>query len=441
MPTITNTGAYISTDTSFSHYIDYQQIGSNTTINIGNLTPNTRYYVKGYARIDNEDYVSSNYITFVTSDCMYLRNALSETNTITISRSVPNAPLGVILQYTLNGRNWYYMNFSTHSSYTIQLSPNQIVCFRGDNTTLYDDDNEYGGLVWRSTGNLYGGGNIISLIDKTMQRTSVPPYAFYNLFEGFTTLLTPPDCSYITEIDHSGCGGMFKGCTGLTAAPDFSSLSVIGSYGMTQICYGCTSITTSIDLSNVYEIQENGLYEAFSGCTSLDYAYDIPDVELGYGSFACTGIFRGMFSGCTSLVNPPSLDSLDTDKIEGGNNTGLFAYMFDGCTSLIEIPSLPIINTTPTECFAYMFRGCSSLDKVDLQNIKDDRGTDCFDGTFYGCSSLIEVYGAFKTFNDTNHTNWMLGVAASGIVSMPSGSRITIDSPDGVPVGWTLNEY
>ena len=41
----------------------------------------------------------------------------------------------------------------------------------------------------------------------------------------------------------------------------------------------------------------------------------------------------------------------------------------------------------------------------------------------------------------TVYTNWLYGVAATGIVHKPSGLTIPTDTTSGVPTGWTTQDY
>lgn len=115
--------------------------------------------------------------------------------------------------------------------------------------------------------------------------------------------------------------------------------------------------------------------------------------------------FKEMFSGCTSLTAAPALSAPTLAA-------NCYQSMFAGCTSLTAAPQLPA-ETLVENCYVEMFRGCSLLEKVD-------------------CSA--------KTPLDAGYTNdWLTSVAATGSFIKNKGASWQIDSPSGIPVGWTVS--
>jgi hypothetical protein len=59
---------------------------------------------------------------------------------------------------------------------------------------------------------------------------------------------------------------------------------------------------------------------------------------------------------------------------------------------------------------------------------------------FENCSSLSKIVARAKMWN-TNYTkNWLAGAASSGIFECYESAGIPLNSPSGVPSGWTV-EY
>ena len=114
--------------------------------------------------------------------------------------------------------------------------------------------------------------------------------------------------------------------------------------------------------------------------------------------------YFNMFKGCTSLVNAPELPATTLA-------TYCYQYMFNGCTSLVNAPELPA-TTLKRLCYSNMFKGC---EKVSLISTRQT--------SFNGC------------------TNWLSGVAQSGIFYCPTslGMDETITRGESAcPEGWTV---
>jgi hypothetical protein len=149
------------------------------------------------------------------------------------------------------------------------------------------------------TGAVKGGGNVMSLLDKTMELTEVPDLGFACLFAVIgedvePVLLTPPSMDTITAIGAGGCDYMYCGCTSLTAAADMPSLTTIGAHGCDSMYSGCTSLTAAANMGNVTTIGDNGCVDMYSGCTSLTAAADMPALTtIGNNGFL------NMYYSCT----------------------------------------------------------------------------------------------------------------------------------------------
>ena len=140
----------------------------------------------------------------------------------------------------------------------------------------------------------------------------------------------------------------------------------------------------------------------FAGCTSLN---DVPDMKVKrIISQGC----NAMFKGCSSLVNPPMINV--TEFIDGFQCEEMFA----DCTSLIKTPVLSISTLTPN-CYINMFSGCTNLSEITML-ATDISAEGCLEGWVQGVSST----GTFYKHPD--------------IGSLPTGI-------DGIPEGWTIENY
>ena len=175
-------------------------------------------------------------------------------------------------------------------------------------------------------------------------------------------------------------------------------------------------------LTDTYEFSET-----FAGLTHLTDASNLilPATTLGLRSY-----YR-MFNGDTSLTAVPSLPA---------TNLGRACYdsMFAGCTSLTTAPALPA-TVLSDWCYMNMFAGCTSLTTAPILPASA-MTPGCYNNMFYGCSLLdyVDVYAI--TMSDSTCTqNWLADVAATGTVKKPSILNLTLNSPNGVPTGWSVN--
>ena len=111
----------------------------------------------------------------------------------------------------------------------------------------------------------------------------------------------------------------------------------------------------------------------FKGCTSLVEAPALPATELA------DSCYIGMFSGCTSLSAPPALPA---EKLA----EDCYAAMFKGCTSLTEAPALPATKLV-YGCYWAMFQGCTSLEEAPALPATK-LAYKCYLKMFEGCTSL-----------------------------------------------------
>lgn len=162
----------------------------------------------------------------VVNNYMYFE-AVEANSTVSLMSTLATAPN---LEYSTEGETWqewqHTTSEGTHVFDTITLGAvGDKVYLRGDNPNGLADMTDMTDMTdmkvshFSMAGKINAGGNIMSLLDKTMALTVVPAAGFMLLFsdeEGQnpnTALLTPPAMDTITSIGDLGCRNMYSGCT------------------------------------------------------------------------------------------------------------------------------------------------------------------------------------------------------------------------------------
>ena len=182
----------------------------------------------------------------------------------TVAMAVTGTPTkGQVFEYSTDGSNW---SVFTPGTTTITLAnAGDKVYFRGDNTTVNESASVYYKFVM--SGKIAASGNIMSLLDKTCQSTTISNnYCYFSMFYGCTNLTTAPALP-ATTLASSCYAGMFNGCTSLTTAPALPA-TTLASNCYYSMFYGCRSLTTAPSLPAT--TLESSCYNAmFRDCTSL----------------------------------------------------------------------------------------------------------------------------------------------------------------------------
>lgn len=179
------------------------------------------------------------------NEYMYLKAAQAN-STVSMVSALETAPN---LEYSTDGVTWQEWHHTTadgtHTFDTITLGAvGDWVYLRGDNPVGLASVELEKFSQFLLTGAIKAGGNIMSLLDKTMSLTEVPQSGFAGLFAvnvvGLDpSLLTPPSMDTITSIGVYGCAVMYIRCTRLTSAADMPALTNIsadGCFGMYEDC-------------------------------------------------------------------------------------------------------------------------------------------------------------------------------------------------------------
>lgn len=395
-------GARVSSD-NFSKYTDYWAIGTSMQVAITELTPGVNYKAKGLYQVGDTIYVESgagHSFTTAFDNWCYFENKGVSSVTLSITNTMDTAP---DLEYSLDKENWVDMGFEGAEVITVPAGGK--VYLRGDNESLYQEHQKQ--MTFSSSGPLYGGGNIMTLLDRTGASTSVGEEAFRELFHEWTNLVAPPDMSSITEVSTRSFFAMYRRCSSLSYAPTLSAER------MAQSCYAAM----------------------FIQCTSLTTAPELPSVELA------DSCYYQMFQGCTALTSAPELPA---DTLA----TYCYGYMFSGCTSLEEAPALPA-TTMAQACYATMFENCTALTSAPELNC-EELARWCYANMFFGCTNLDSLTinmssGVFDPNKDGTwaHSDWLRDTAATGTLHAPShlDGSIPTNSNSGCPSGWELDLY
>lgn len=169
-------------------------------------------------------------------------------------------------------------------------------------------------------------------------------------------------------------------------------------------------------------------YRLFFNQTSL---YDVSALKLSTNKLSIT-CYGDMFFGCTSLINAPELPATDLAN-------ECYMSMFCGCTSLTQAP---VLQATLLEhsCYMSMFENCTSL--VQAPILPAALSADyCYRWMFNGCAKLNYIKCLMTYTSATGCTDdWLANTASIGTFECDNKKYFTIDSPSGIPVGWTITE-
>ena len=340
---------------------------------------------------------------------LYIQNTYNGSNTVTIKQTLSGSPdsstYAKHLQYSKNGLNWTTITLSS-TAYTITLNKGEKVYFRGNEGVFnywYSRGAKKAITTISANQTHTVGGNINTLLDyQDPYGLTLPQGAFCGIFENNTKLTSASDVTFSPSVDGSLPAFcylyLFKNCSNLTTVPKSIPAKKQGQdscNGMFQY----TAITTAPALPAT--ILGNSCYvDTFHGCSKLVNPPELPATTLK------PNCYRALFARCTSLVNAPELPATTLAD-------GCYWELFFGCTSLINPPELPATTLT-TRCYQSLFYGCSKLNNVTVY-ANDISATNCT-------------------------TDWLSGVASTGIFTNYGSATYTANSPSGIPTGWVENK-
>lgn len=257
--------------------------------------------------------------------------------------------------------------------------------------------------------NKLGYPNVVKLEDGTLSYNAIPGYLYFKALEDIT-------------FRYSG-GGVVSYST-----DDCNTWTVLNNYEVSPIIYKNTIVyikITSTSTSNIGKFVVTGKFSIGGSLKSLTsnakknkYSYlfrdntDLLDASSLVLSEYGDGSYKGMFSGCTSLIKPPVFTAIYTLPknacLEMFYNCSALKYtpilpfdvisehscesMFKNCTSLVETEELPA-REIGYESYRSMFEGCTSLVKGPsvIPLMEHHQALAGLARMFYGCTSLKEA--------------------------------------------------
>ena len=290
----------------------------------------------------------------------------------------------------------------------------------------------------------------------TLPATNLAEYCYCSMFRSCTSLTNPTIVLPSTAMASYCYESMFYGCSNLTTIPVLSHVTMVAPQCYQYMFYGCSKITTAPILP-VTKMETSCYYAMFQGCTSLTTAPILPATSLK------ANCYQNMFQGCTSLTACPTLPATTLPA-------NCYYNMFNGCTSITTMPDLPATTITGAAVYRGMFAGCTSLvNVVDIlpaetlsqSNVYYDMFNGCTSMTtapklpakattsscyyrmFNGCTSLNKITAIFDTVpNTSSSTNaWVTNVAATGTFIMSGTAEWDPEDyrgVNGIPEGWTV---
>ena len=269
----------------------------------------------------------------------YLCFTAEESNS-TVAMYVNEPPTkGQAFEFSTDGSSW---SVFTPGTTTITLANvRDKVYFRGNNITVSESNYIYYKFVM--SGKIAASGNIMSLLDKTCESTTISSsYCFINMFRGCKSLTTAPALPATTLAGYCYYR-MFYDCTSLTTAPALPATTLANSC-YREMFYRCTSLTTAPSLPAT-TLADSCYSEMFSGCTSLTTAPALPATTLA------DSCYNFMFNNCTSLQVYSSSGTGHTEawRVPTSGSASSYtsqSYMFYNCPGSYTSSYKVSLNTT-----------------------------------------------------------------------------------------------
>ena len=143
---------------------------------------------------------------------------------------------------------------------------------------------------------------------------------------------------------------------------------------------------------------------------------------------------KGLFMSCSALKDVSELE-LPATTLAGDCYYNMFTF-----TSITTAPALPA-ETLANNCYSFMFSYCSSLTTAPILPATT-LVSSCYTYMFSYCGSLNYIKCLATDISAGNCTNnWVTGVASTGtFVKDNNMTGWTVDSRNGIPNGWTVED-
>ena len=306
-------------------------------------------------------------------------NGTDSVNIELISPSTPAFTSVPFIYYSsTTGKNFQQMDvtYKTHNGQWYEFSKERPMYIYGFNPRGFTkSDTTYVQFKFNGPSKFNISGNIMGLIDGFNEVTTIPSlYCFYRLFLGVGLIYDASALRLPAKVIKGGAYyEMFSNCNNMVAGPDIDGTDnsgLVGTRGM------------------------------FKGCTSLVECPKFSFEKVGDG--AC----QEMFKDCYELINPP--------KILPATTLGNSCYhsMFYSCRKIRFAPELPA-KTLVNGCYTFMFADCTEL-------------------------RYVKALFTTNITKDNNYTiRWMYGVNTStGVFVKAVDATWSLSGESGIPASW-----
>lgn len=168
----------------------------------------------------------------------------------------------------------------------------------------------------------------------------------------------------------------------------------------------------------------------FSGCTSLVLPPTLPATTIGNGGYSY------MFYNCSSMTNCPDLPATQI-------NAECYESMFRGCVSIVDSPAILPATQLDMECYNNMFYGCTQLVSAPLLPARNP-AYHCYTGMFKGCILLDRVTCLLESLyggSAATTADWLSGTSSTGAFYKSPNMSSWPTGDSGIPSGWTVIDY
>lgn len=242
--------------------------------------------------------------------------------------------------------------------------------------------------------------------------------------------------------------------SGLTAT-SADGVGTFSTTGMFNVGGNIMSMAYGADFKNKTEITANYAFTRLF--RNADGMVDASRLQLPAMSLTAY-CYHAMFGNCINLIIGPKLPALNAPSF-------CYAYMYIGCSNLKSVCELPA-TMLGQQCYDGMYQDCTSLEEAQDELPAETIAQQSYGNMYRGCSSLkkspilrakrIATYGFNRMFKDCSNLNhvtcyaegsaststqdWLMGVAAQGIIVKSRKLNLPSNNDDGIPSGWTV-EY
>lgn len=211
-------------------------------------------------------------------------------------------PVAVSLIYSRdNGVHWQRVLFGQNIA--CNAGDELVMRASSNNSSFSNSASSY--YQFAISGEFYVSGSIMFLLSPSGIGTSIPNYAFYNLFKNCAAIKSAPDIP-ATSVGSYSCYTMFEGCTGLTTAPNMNATTIADNC-FRGMFYGCSNMATAPNLPAT-TLANNCYYDMFHGCAFSSvkiFGENVASKSLAFMFYSCANLndIEVHFSAWSNSVN------------------------------------------------------------------------------------------------------------------------------------------